>query len=68
MKAETKTAAIRMAKEKIDEESWSFVSIMEISLARREAYPDNPDSLSRYDEALENGIAAAFCTWETDEE
>ena len=66
VKATTKEDAVTRTKAYIAAENWTFVKILDVFIAQKQLYADEPDSAVCYDEACENGISAIFYTWSID--
>lgn len=60
--------AVHKAKDYVEQEDWTVISLEESTEVLREDYVDDPDLLECYDEACENGISALFYTWDSEEE
>ena len=67
VKADNPTDALRMVKEYIRKQNWSFQKTEDIFTVQRERYIEEPDSLQGYDNALQYGLVAVFYTWPTNQ-
>lgn len=63
VRAASKRAAEKKAREYIDAENWVYIKTEEAFIPDRRSYLDELDSLKCYDAACENGISAVFYTW-----
>lgn len=65
VKAETEEAAVEAAKEYAAHNGWEYISTEEVSIAERENYSDDKETLEVYDEACRYDIAGVFYMWPT---
>ena len=63
VKADSEESAVDSAKRYMQEQGWNFVSVEEISLAKRDRYIDDVTSLEVYDEACQHGVSGIIYTW-----